>query len=737
MSRCRPAALTVLSTVAVLALVQVVDLAGIVAPGPTASAPGAAPSRAGASTADLSAGSVVGERAVDVPATALVEEVVAEVTARPLRPPRDQILADTLPGPAVLRERPDQLAEIGSRNRLGAREARRVLADPTTRVDPRGLIFYVDTVASGHDHAGEHEGHSHADGAHPEDSAVEELGSAEATTGVTLGATPSLARRYPTSETFRLHSRPGAARTIFIDADGATVSGTAWNAGTKAIPAGTWAGYSADSDPGAFTEAEHAWVQEVWRQVAEAYAPFDVNVTTQDRGRDAIVRSSGSDQTYGSHVVLTGSSTPAQAICGGSCLGVAYMGTFGLVDGGRHQPAWVFLSSRTSPTIAAQAVSHEVGHNLKLNHDAVPGQSYYSGSDAWGPIMGSARSRAVSQWSRGEYANASNKEDDLGVIAGFLPLRADDHGDTVATATRPVASAAYDVEGVISTRNDVDVIRLEVGCATTLAVAASGMGTQTTLDLSLDLLDAGGASIARHAPLSGRSSGRSTGMDAAITRAVGPGTYYARVDGDASQSGSIAQGTGWSDYASLGQFRLTATTDCLPTPASPSTAPSPTAPSASVGTPSADPTPAGTPSPTAPTAPPPTTPSTTPPTTPPSPAPPPPSSSPTPPSPVTRPAAPAGITASPGRAGRPITATVRWRQSADDGGSSVTSYRVTAYQLAPGNRVRRSFSTSSLRSTVRSAELRLPRGRYAFTVQAVNAAGASPWSARSAVVRAR
>ena len=51
--------------------------------------------------------------------------------------------------------------------------------------------------------------------------------------------------------------------------------------------------------------------------------------------------------------------------------------------------------------------------------------------------MGSATFRAVSQFSKGEYAGANNTEDDFAVIqAHGLPLRADDHGNTTATADR-------------------------------------------------------------------------------------------------------------------------------------------------------------------------------------------------------------------------------------------------------------------------------------------------------------
>ena len=87
--------------------------------------------------------------------------------------------------------------------------------------------------------------------------------------------------------------------------------------------------------------------------------------------------------------------------------------------------------------IVAQAASHEAGHTLGLHHDGTQTAPYYAGTSAWGPIMGSSRNRAVSQFSQGEYAGANNTQDDFAVIqANGLPLRADDHGSSTSTATQ-------------------------------------------------------------------------------------------------------------------------------------------------------------------------------------------------------------------------------------------------------------------------------------------------------------
>lgn len=632
--------------------------------------------------------------------------------------PADEILDDHVPGRDLVAAQPARLREVATRSGLATDRLTALLTeDDTAWVSPQGRVYFREPAAdAAHDHgAGDSAEHS----AEPDVAAATEAATgageptaepstaepeqaqAQAQAPVPAKA-PALSRRYPDAQTFALQSKPGAARTIFLDVDGAEVRGTAWNSGRSRIQEGRWPGFDSDGAPGSFTAAEHAWVQEVWRQVAETYAPFDVNVTTRDLGDGAWARTSSGDTRYGSRVVVTTSTTAQRQACG-SCLGVAYINSFGQVDRtSQYQPAWVFVSGSMSPTIAAQAVSHEVGHNLGLVHDGVRGAAseYYAGSRDWGPIMGSASHRAVSQWSRGEYARASNTEDDLAVITRQnLPLRADDHGDTPATARSLGSAAAYDVEGIISTRRDVDVFRLDVGCETTLQASATGIGQQSALDVRLDLLDAAGTQLDSAAPSNVRgalaspsSSWSVTGMDAALSRTVRAGTYYLRVDGVGSGgSAAISAGTGWSDYASLGQYRLTAS-GCVAARA--------------VGTSGA--TKAPTPSPT---------PSAT-------------------PAPVRTPATPRIATASSGRPGDRVSATVRWTPASDATTQQVRRYRITAYQLTDSGAVRRTYSASTA-ADVDAVEVRLPGGRYRFAVQAVNQVGGSPASARSNVVLAR
>ena len=511
--------------------------------------------------------------------------------------------------------------------------------------------------------------------------------------GAGSGTPPKAA--YAASETFALHSRPGATRKIFLDFDGAEVANTGWNVGSNAISNGTHIGWNGDGSADSFSSAEHDWIQEVWRQVAETYAPFDVDVTTQDPGPDGWTRSSSSDTTYGTRVVITSSATAVAQACAGVCLGVAWVGTFDAVDPNRYyQPAWVFATSPSlRPMIVAQAASHEAGHTLGLHHDGTQTAPYYAGTTAWGPIMGSSSTRAVSQFSQGEYVGANNTEDDFLVIqANGLSMRADDHGNSTSTATRLGARTAYDVSGVISTRTDTDTIAIDVDCPTNVTVAAKGIGYQTALNLALTVLDGAGNTVSTSSPASGYAGWPpvSTGMDAQVTLPAAKGTYYLRLDG-------VGQGapatTVWSDYGSLGQWRLTAN-GCATAP------PELNPPIPAPGTPTATPT--ATPSPV-----------------------------------LKRPGAPIIRAGSSGTTGGISTAIARWSAPTTNGGTPITKYRLRAQRRNSANQVVSTTYSGYFSPTTRSSTRRLTSGRYTFAVMAWNKVGSSAWSKSSSAVRAR
>ena len=213
----------------------------------------------------------------------------------------------------------------------------------------------------------------------------------EASTEETGGGSASKAP-YPLSQTFLLHSNPSATKVIYLDFNGHTTSGTQWNDDFNfgfdfATPA-----YSFEGDS-SFSNAELERIQKIWERVAEDYIPFNVDVTTEYPGVAALRKLGAGDQEWGNHVVIGGSSYQwYNSDIEDGVGGVAYVGSF---TWNSDTPSFVFpqqLSNGNEKSIA-EAISHEVGHTLGLEHDGTSTDGYYwghgSGATGWAPIMGS------------------------------------------------------------------------------------------------------------------------------------------------------------------------------------------------------------------------------------------------------------------------------------------------------------------------------------------------------------
>jgi len=345
---------------------------------------------------------------------------------------------------------------------------------------------------------------------------------------------------FPYTDTFKLHSRPGSNRVIFLDFDGHVTSNTSWNTSyTGGAPINS-APYSLDGDPTTFSTAEQDAIQYIWQRVAEDFAPFDVDVTTEEPGDAAIFRSSTSDLQYGSRAVISPTNFTGQSIGG-----VAYVGVFNYV-GTNYKPAFIMTSGLgNNEKNIAEATSHEVGHNLGLSHDGTASVSYYQGHGDWAPIMGVGYYRSVTQWSKGEYPGANQTQDDLAVIQSYgAALIPDDHGNTNASAT-VLSGTNISAAGVIMTRADVDVFQFSTGSGNvTININAAPRGPN--LDIQAIITDASGNPIATVNP---------AGLTASYSGTLSAGVYYLTIDGVGA--GDLT--TGYSDYASLGQYSISGT----------------------------------------------------------------------------------------------------------------------------------------------------------------------------------
>lgn len=373
--------------------------------------------------------------------------------------------------------------------------------------------------------------------------AVEEMTAPLAATRATAQEPVLAGQLLPLDQTFQLHSRPGAKRTIFLDFDGATLTGTAWNRNSGSITAMP---FDIDGTPGVFSNAERQRIQFIWQRVAEDYAPFDVDVTTQQPPADSLARTSATDQTYGTTVLITRTTGVYNCSCGG----IAYIGVFNDTSS-YYKPALVFYNmlGNGDEKATAEAISHETGHNLGLSHDGSSSSPYYSGQGSdpvtgWAPIMGVGYYKPVVQFSRGDYAGANNHEDDFAVAQSYgLPLRADDFGNSLAAAAALPASGTID--GVIERGSDVDMFYVAAG-AGAFSASVKPANRSANADLSISLLNAAGNVVASASPTATLSAEISYQVPAA-------GTYYLRVRPTGLGSPTA---TGYSNYGSRGNYRV-------------------------------------------------------------------------------------------------------------------------------------------------------------------------------------
>jgi hypothetical protein len=320
-----------------------------------------------------------------------------------------------------------------------------------------------------------------------------------------------------------LQSFPGAAGCVLLDFDGYYMpAGNLWNQG-NAINAA----HSGMSD---------AAVLEHWELVSEDFRPFNLNITTNE----AVYNAYPKNRRMRCVVTPTNTAAPGAG-------GVAYINSFGWNN---DVPCWVFI---TSGKAGGEASSHEIGHTFGLGHDGRhnPQEGYFAGHGDWSTIMGVGYYKNITQWSRGEYNQANNQEDDLAKIASSnfgVGYRTDDHGNATGSATNLVYNASGTVsasqnKGIIERTADLDFFSFTTSGGT-ITLNINTVSRHGNLDILARLYNASGTQIGSYNP---------SGLNASISTNLSAGRYFLSVTG--TGSGNPAT-NGYSNYASIGSYTI-------------------------------------------------------------------------------------------------------------------------------------------------------------------------------------
>ncbi len=305
-----------------------------------------------------------------------------------------------------------------------------------------------------------------------------------------------------------LHSNASATVKIFLDFDGNFDAswGSYSNVSTPA--------FDRDGNAASFSQQELNEISYIYNSIAEDFAPFNVDVTTEDPGNF------GPGQSL--RIAIGGD---GQWV-GGTYGGVAYINSY--TSSWLTNTAYVFSGNLGSAKSVAEASAHEAGHALGLYHQSTYDGSgnktseYNSGNSSWAPNMGVGYYSQVTTWYNGTNSQGSTSyQDDMAVLArsanGF-GYRADDHGNDAANASAlTVTNVALSGSGVISTNNDADWFSFDTGSGD-VSLTVDVAQVAPNLDVTLELRNAAGQVVASAAP--------SGSLSATLNATLAGGTYY-------------------------------------------------------------------------------------------------------------------------------------------------------------------------------------------------------------------
>ena len=338
-----------------------------------------------------------------------------------------------------------------------------------------------------------------------------------------------------------LHSLPGSPNVIYLNFLGATITNSAWN-DTYGSPV-----YLAQPLATKPNVADMQKMIEIWQRVTEHYAPWGVDVTTEE---PTVYTNTTLIALLTRSVTVDGKPMPAN-----TAGGVAYLDIFNYSDSNYYKYALVYMDKLgENAHYIAEGASHELGHNFGLSHEGTSTSSYWlgtgSGEISWACIMGASYSRSITKFCNGDYPGANNHEDQVQIITNHVAKRSASAGSTMATATPlSMTNNVFKTSGVINDYRTSNFYLLNniSGKLTINGITFRPSNLGISLCLSLRLYNANGAVIA--------SSNNPQSCSATLTvNSLPVGNYYVEV----YPVGNTI--TPFPLYGSMGQYDLTGTT---------------------------------------------------------------------------------------------------------------------------------------------------------------------------------
>jgi hypothetical protein len=308
--------------------------------------------------------------------------------------------------------------------------------------------------------------------------------------------------------------------------------------------------YDTDNNVNVWSPTEIQEITDIWRYVADDYAPFNINVTTvlppSFAKRVAQRVSIGGSGSWYSNNPPFGVAESINSFNSGT---------------GNTPTCYVFESvhpyDATFRKNMAFTVSHEGGHCFGLAHhiDYTQSGNPLNGGlpDGTSPLMGTNDTPPRNMWWHGTTTSASTIQDDLNVISGSangFGFRTDDHGGTTATATAlaPLGTGLVSISrsGVIAQMTDVDMFSIKASPGP-LSMTADVPEPYNNLDVRLELRNSAGVVLTSAAPAT---------FDAAVTfNITAAGTYFLVVSSTGMSSAATPNNFGHN----VGGYTLTGT----------------------------------------------------------------------------------------------------------------------------------------------------------------------------------